>query len=252
MFNLGRFMRLAKAHWAEYWKTYAWFIGIGIMIHFVLLLLMLAGDGLRSMRTNSQQVVYYAGLFLTAPIFAARYFQAMARRESALIILMRPASVFEKWLLAFLVVAILYPIAYTMAFYVCNFPAYMIAQPVMRAVSTDISDYQLFFILTEPEPGALITVALSLTSYQAFGVLGSLYFKRMPFIKTLVIAFLILLVSIFISIIFDARVEQLMSYWINHSEHLTVRQWLYPFAWISVPALLWMACYFALNEREAA
>jgi hypothetical protein len=252
MFSFQRFARLAKAHWAEYRKTYAWFIGIGIMVHFVLLALMFAGSGLRAITNDAQEVIYYAGLFTTAPIFAARYFQAMARKEAALIVLMRPASTFEKWLLAFLFVTIFYPVAYTLAFYVCDLPPALLAQALGDTMSTAASEYRVYFILNDASLGQLISVALTLTIFQAFGVLGSLYFRAMPFIKTILTAFLVLLFSIFLTIVFSARPDNIYSYWTMARELSPAQQILYPLMWIALPLLLWLASYFALKEREAA
>jgi hypothetical protein len=261
MFNWQRFFLLANAHWTEYRKVYAWFIGIGIMIHFVLLLIMFTDNsGFRSLSTDGQKIIYFSGLFLTAPIFAARYFQLMSKRESALIILMRPASVFEKWLLAFLIVALLYSVVYTLAFYICNIPGWLIAQTQAQIVTTNTyapnyssEKYELFFVFKHVKnSGDLVGIALSLTILQAFAVLGSLYFRAMPFIKTLLFAFFILLVSIFVTVFFNGRVDSIFDYWGSHRALSSVQQIMYPFMWISLPALLWLSCYFALKEREVA
>lgn len=261
MFNWQRFLLLANAQWAEYRKAYAWFIGIGIMIHFVLLLIIfIDSNGFRSLSTDGQGVIYFCGLFLTAPIFAARYFQLMSKRESALIILMRPASVFEKWLLAFFVVALIYPVVYTLAFYICNIPGWLIAQAQGQIITTasyaekySSEKFELFFVLKHVKnSGDLVGIALSLTVLQAFAVLGSLYFRAMPFIKTLLFAFFILLVSIFVTVFFNGRVDSLFNYWGSQRALSGAQQITYPFMWISLPTLLWLSCYFALKEREVA
>ena len=261
MFNLQRFLLLANAHWTEYRKAYAWFIGIGIMIHFVLLLIIfIDNSGFRALSTEGQAAIYFSGLFLTAPIFAARYFQLMSKRESALIILMRPASVFEKWLLAFLVVALLYPVIYTLAFYICDIPAWLIAQAKAQIILTgnntekyDPEKYELFFVMKHfKNIGDLVGIALSLTVLQAFAVLGSLYFRAFPFIKTILFAFFILLVSIFITVLFNSRTDSIFNYWGSDRSLPALQQFMYPFMWISMPMLLWLSCYFALKEREVA
>ena len=261
MFNVQRFLLLANAHWTEYRKAYAWFIGIGLMIHFVILLIIFIDtQGFRALSTEGQGVIYFCGLFLTGPIFAARYFQLMSKRESALIILMRPASVFEKWLLAFMVVALLYPLIYTLAFYICNIPAWLIAKAQAQIATTDFysaksnpEKYELYFVFSHTKNmGNLVGIALSLSVLQAFAVLGSLYFRAMPFIKTLLFAFFILLVSIFIAALFNSRVDSIFNYWGSDRAMSALQQFMYPFMWISLPVLLWLSCYFALKEREVA
>jgi hypothetical protein len=273
MFNMQRFLRLANAHWAEYRKAYAWFIAIGIMVQFVLMLIIFSDwSGRPVLRTEVQGSIYYSGLFLTAPIFAARYFQLMSKRESALIILMRPASVFEKWLLAFIIVAVLYPIIYTLAFYVCNLPAallakaqaqnYLLLNPQTLDECNGASNcsnfyapekYDIFFIWTSFKSSQeLIPVFLMITVLQAFSVLGSLYFKAMPFIKTLLIAFFILLACILVTIVFGANPEGFFEAWRFVSFLEQPKGYIYLFTWIFVPSLLWLSCFFALKEREVA
>lgn len=269
MFNTERFLRLANAHRAEYRKAYAWFIGIGIIVHFVLLLIVLSiPNGFMGLSKEVQGIIYYTGLFLTAPIFAARYFQLMSKRESALIILMRPASIFEKWLLVFIVVAILYPIIYTLAFYVCNTPAWLLANAQAkqyalfnpsafsdRSYSSNIASksYDLFFVLSSFKSWKdFVQLFLTLTTVQAFAVLGSLYFKAMPFIKTILFGFFILLISIFIGTLFHSSPDGFLNLWTNNNSLQQQKQFVYLFAWLSVPSLLWLACFFALKEREVA
>lgn len=272
MFDPRRFLRLAHAQWAEQWRTYAWFIAICVLLHFVLCLIMLVGkDGYMAFSTTRQGGLFYAGLFLTAPIFSARYFQSLSERGPALLVLMRPATAFEKWLLAFVVVALLYPLVYSLAFEICNFPAHLIAkaqaaqrlQELMQQVTPGEDEqnwmkealtpenYQLYLPFSNDEDWrVLVTVFLSLGLLQAFAMLGSLYFRRMPFIKTLVTGFLVLLATIFVSEVTSADSTLFMGYWGGDAELSRWQGIFYPAAWLLVPSLLWLASFFALQERE--
>ena len=267
MFDLTRFLRLARAQWAEYRRTYAWFIGIGVIVHFVLLLVLLSGDdGHRMLTVDSQSAFYRIGLFLTAPIFAARYFQAMGRRESAGLLLMRPASKFEKWLLAVLVVAVLYPVVYSLAFYICNAPAALYAQAAAAQEDAARVAAELearLNSLSPPEFGIYhpgedfrtwrgVEFVLVLTSYQAFAVLGSLYFRTFPALKTIVAAFVLLLSMILVTTLAGGESRLFMDYWTNDRQLMPWQQVFFPFAWFAVPALMWLASLFALGEREVA
>jgi len=270
MFDFARFRRLAAAQWAEYRRAYAWFLGIGVIVHFVVVLIVLADDdGFRTLNTAGQGMIYFAGLVLTAPLFAGRYFQAMARRESALILLMRPASTFEKWLLFFLVAGVLYPIAYSLVFYICNLPGWWIAQGQAQEALLQLQgveeDRQYYAMQLAPENFALFRAwhpsdhwqvnvgwMLLLATIQGFAGLGSLYFKAMPFIKTILAAFLLLLLTILLPMVFGSRPGAFFSYWFEDDRLVTWQQWLFPAAWITIPALLWLACGFALREREIA
>lgn len=268
MFNLSRFLRLARAQWAEYRRTYAWFLGIGIIVHFVLLLVLLSGSGgFRVLTYDGQGAFYLVGLFLTAPLFAARYFQAMGRRESAGLLLMRPASVLEKWLLAFVVVAVLYPVAYSVAFQVCNAPATLLAEAAAAreaatAVAVDhgngvhsmaADDYRLFMPWSSFKTGSeAAELLLVLAIFQAFALLGSLYFRSFPALKTVVAAFVLMLLFILVDTVGGGQSSLFLGYWSAERELATWQQWLFPFAWFAVPGLLWLASLFALAEREVA
>jgi|SRR4249919_3624881 len=265
MFDFARFRRLAAAHWAEYRRAYAWFFGIGMIVQFVLVLIILSMPrGYTSLTTDGQGTIYFCGLFLTAPIFAGRYFQAMARRESALVLMMRPASIFEKWLLAIIVIALLYPLVYTLAFYVCDVPAWLIAksqaQHALALLPKDASEdatyllkpraYTLFFVWQTMRLPQLLACILMLVSSQAFAVLGSLHFRATPFIKTILAAFFVLLASIFLSAIFDSNPGAFFGFWDDRTRLAGWQMVFFPSVWFGVPSLLWLSCLSALRERE--
>lgn len=268
MFDPNRFLRLARAQWAEYWRTYAWFLGIGVIVHLVLLLVILSGSGgFRILTHDGQGAFYFTGLFLTAPLFAARYFQAMGRRESAGLLLMRPASVLEKWLLAFVVVAVFYPVAYSLAFQIGNAPATLLAEAAAAreaatAVAVDhgnamhslgSNDYRLFMPWGSFKTWSdAAQVLLFLTIFQAFAVLGSLYFRSFPALKTAVAAFVLMLFFILVDTVGGGQSQLFMGYWSSERELATWQQWFFPFAWFAIPGLLWLASLFALAEREVA
>lgn len=273
MFDSKRFLRLAAAHWAEQRKSYAWFIGVGIILHIVLLIILFAPEyGFTALKSNGQGVIYLGGLFLLAPIFAARYFQQMAHRQSALLLLMRPASVFEKWLLAVLLVVVAYPLAYTAAFYLCNIPAWMFAHSQAqqflseyaqkkvldgnvnyRLDSLKLSEFRLFFPFSgELKRSDLAELALTLTSLQAFAIFGSLYFRKSPFIKTLAAGFMILLATILVATVFKTNADLLLAYWSSERPMSDFQRVLFPLILIAVPLLLWFSTFLALREREVA
>ncbi len=274
MFDWSRFRRLAAAHWAEQRKAYAWFIGVGMILHIVLLIISLSGkNGFMSLSTDGQAAMYFVGMFSLAPIFAGRYFQQMARRQSALLVLMRPASVFEKWLLAVLVVVLAYPLAYSVAFYSLNIPAWLVAHAQAQQFFIDeaariklagpeagydlgrltISSFQLFLPSSRQLTwsGILLNI-VALSSLQAFAIFGSLYFRSAPFIKTLFAAFLMLLAMILVGTVFEANSELVFGYWHSDRPMSGFQRALFPLLWIAIPLLLWLSTFLALKEREIA
>lgn len=260
MFDLARFRRLLNAHWAEQWLAHAWFLGIGVMVHFVVTLIVLSGRP--SYSTEAQMVLFVTGLLLTAPLFAARCFQGLARPESALLFLMRPASGFEKWLLAFLMVMVFYPLAYALAFQVCHLPAWafeharvlaMNAQMLADGIEISPGEKPESFAFWHPwrfEEWLIPAVMLLMLSFvQSFAVLGSLWFRHLPLVKTLLAAFLLFLATLVLDEVFRSAAP-----WLEDFDRATAPWQMAHFlaVWFGIPLLLWLACYFAVRERELA
>jgi len=269
MLDRNRFLRLARAQFAEQWRGWAWFLA-GVLLLGVVVAIFLAFSGLDKFRTDSQEGFYYVGLYLFSPIFAGRFFLDMSNRASALLSLMRPASVFEKWLLAVLVVTVLWPLAYTLVFYVVDAPcaaiAYAQAKQVAAQAALEYAKnpipgdkpeafrpelYQLFV----PWGGwdgwrDAVQIGLWLLFAQGFAMFGSLYFRSVPFIKTLFSALLIVLVVALGAAMFDGNPELFLGYWDRTRPLADWQDLLYPALWFLAPAAFWLACYLGLRERE--
>lgn len=265
MFDPARFLRLARAQWAEQWRGWAWFLGVCVILHFVALLLMVSGShGFLELHLDAQRMLYFVGLFLTGPVFAGRYFQALAQRESAGVLLMRPASSFEKWLLALLVVLVAYPLAYSLAFQVLNLPSALYALGLKTAAAPldpndpgatwwSLQEYGVLWPWTAfAERGTFATTGLWLAIFTGFAVLGSLYFRALPFLKTLVVGFVVFLLLVLVVELLDGRPEQFFTWWIAEDPPAGWRAIFLPAAWLLVPGLLWLGALFALRERQVS
>ncbi|HTA64052.1 MAG TPA: hypothetical protein VK753_00985 [Xanthomonadaceae bacterium] len=271
MFELRRFTRLARAHWAESWRRYAWFLAAGVLLHGVISIVCFAEeDGFTAFDTHGQTGFYFTGLFVLTPIFASRYFLPMSNRASALLALMRPASTFEKWLLAALTVAVLYPLAYTLAFYLIDVPDQWLASaqarhqalhlaqeiarhPLRNGVDPFKPDYSLV------APWAMfgnwreaVGILLLLCSLQGIALFGSLYFRTVPLIKTVLSCLLLLLVCVLLSSAFHSRPDLVLGYWDRQRTLSSLQEILYPTLWLVFPGLFWLAGFLALKEREIA
>ena len=272
MFELRRFARLARAHWAESWRGYAWFLAAGMLLHLVISIICFAGEnGFISFDTDGQTRFYLMGLFVLTPIFACRYFLPMTTRASALLALMRPASVFEKWLLAVLTIAVLYPLAYTLAFYVIDVPDqwlafsqakhYALQQALDFARHPTGSKPNPFwpeqYRLMSPWPAlknwrAAVGILLLLGSLQGMAVFGSLYFRTVPFIKTVLSCLLLFLVTMMLSTALQSSPQLVLGYWGHHPPLSSLQGIFYPALWLAFPGLFWLASFLALKDREIA
>lgn len=263
MFDLLRFRRLAAVHWAEHGRGYLWFLGIGVAVHACVWLLLTSGGSHAERYDDSTQILtFVGGYLLSSLLFAGRYYATLARPESTLTFLMRPASAPEKALLAFLVVAMLYPLAYTLAFQVCNLPGALIGEAARDVVIEskeraglgsylEHMTYGPFFpFAADISPWFELDLFLSSTALQALVLAGALYFRRMAWLKTLVALFVLVVIAIpLLATLTDAAPGQL--FWSQSragpTPVLLAWKWV---LWLGVPALFWASTYFLLRERE--
>lgn len=257
MFDWQRFLRLARAHWAEYRKAYLWFFGIGIVVHACVWLVATSGGAHAEVFSNgTQSAVYYVGYVASGVLFAGRYFEALGTRESALSVLMRPASGFEKFLLAFLIVGVLYPIAYTLAFQVCNLPAAMLARAANAASKHPLtgpypfSDFTPYFpFVSQKRGGGELALFLAVSALQALMVCSSLHFKRMAMLKGFMLAFVLWLLMMLLAAVVDGNPDRLFAIWSQADMPVVLRAWSW-LVWLGVPVLLWASACFLIRERE--
>jgi hypothetical protein len=272
MLDGNRFGRLARAHFAEQRRGYAWFLAAGLLIQVLVSILYAVGeDGLIGFKADTQQGYYLSGLYLLGTIFAGRYFLGMGQRAPALLALMRPASVLEKWLLAALVVLLAYPIAFTIGYFLVDIPVDLVAAAQAQAragqqlalwqhhavgsrpAAFDAHDYRLF--LPWEAFGTwrqAVAMLLWLSSLYGLSMFGSLYFRAVPFIKSLLAALLFVLLVALCSEWLGGDASLVLNYW-EHPRYLRPAQEIgYAMLWIGFPGALWLACYRALREREIA
>ncbi len=263
MFDLRLFRRLAAVHRAEHGRSYLWFLGIGIVVHACVWLLVTAGGtNAETYQDDVQAFIFIAGYLLSSLLFAGHYYAALARPESTLTFLMRPASALEKTLLALLVVGVFYPLAYTLAFQVCNVPGAVIGEAARDALLASKAQanqvaylknmaYGPFLPFTaNGSPWLELDLFLGGTALHALVLAGALHFRQMAWLKTLVVLFVLLVLALpLLAIVTDASPGQL--FWSASKDGptppLLAWKWV---LWLGVPLLFWASTYFFLRERE--
>ncbi|MFN7153153.1 MAG: hypothetical protein ACK4OE_05635 [Acidovorax sp.] len=261
-FSAARFLHLSKAQWAEQRRQYLGHMLVVGMLAVVVLLFMLVLASGREFPTWIQQVLYLWGLFFTGFVFAARYFEAMARRESALLTLMRPASVFEKWLLCVLVVAVLYPLCYSLLFLAFTWPVRQIVLAIgaldFPSNGFDAAKHALFVPMWPHSHDSSVFSArqqvgflIALWALQALAVAGSLYFRRAAMLKTMALVFVLFLMTILVSATARASGTVLLAWWSfsNTSVSIAVHA-INATLWLVLPLLLWLQAYLHLRDKE--
>jgi hypothetical protein len=274
-FNGQRFGRLLRAHWAEQYRSTVWFFGMCAIVFLVLSLLLFSTAGYHGFEHGAQMACFYGGLFVTGGIYAARYFDGVARKETALLILMRPASTFEKWLLAAIVVLVLYPLAYTLVYTLLNAPLVWIAKAQALAESLREPEmhsyykpeqYDLFVpFLSKGEdrwslPERALVQSLILVVFacvQGYCVASSLYFKKNAMLKMVLVAFLLTIIYALFCAVTKSNPAAIAMVWAasfgETHEAMRMQDKVMAFGlWFATPVLLWTCAYFHLKEREVA
>ena len=259
--NWQRFACLAVAHWAEQRRHYLGYLLVLAILYAVLLLLTLGVSSFKAFDAEVQAAFYFSGLFLTGYVFAGRYFDGIAQRESALLILMRPASVLEKWALCVLVVGVLYPLAYSALFLLMSWPVLQLVVFVRPLISEGVVSLDKYFLFVPWWPHGAEHAVISLRAQmglwialwagQAFVLAGTLYFRKAGMLKALVVGFALFVLTALWIVVTGARTESLFVWWSLDAEVFT--PWLHglnALVWIVVPGLLWGLVYVNLQEKE--
>ncbi|MDO5625220.1 MAG: hypothetical protein Q4G71_11080 [Pseudomonadota bacterium] len=263
-FEPRRWLRLARAQGAEQARALGFFLlGVGV-VHALLAGAAIAASEGRALDVSAQSVVFTAGLLFSGYLYAHRVLAPLHQRETALVYLMRPASVLEKWLLLAVTLLVVYPLAYTLVFAVVYAPAGALAYRVALADALSRqpagslphwSEYVLYLpwlsrALT-PEArvdGLWFIVYAAMQGYLATTLA---YFGQRAAFKTLVLGLALFFITLLVLVLTLGDGPQVLLAWLDDDAHLTAAQTALTLVfWLGVPALLWLAALAALRERD--
>jgi hypothetical protein len=265
VFSWRRFLQLLSAHWSESRKRYMGFLLMASLVNVILLLAFINDPSHKYLmfQYEIQTAWFTVGLFVTGSIFAGTHFRQLADPGAELILLMRPASVYEKWLLSVLVVSVLYPLIYTALYCLLNYPVVQLAKywhqaiPDCRDCHTDFS---LFFPLLSnglprageeiagPTVGTQLFVLQLFWTVQALLLAGTVFFRQSAVLRTALVMFLL-----WIGLLAHLPAP-VMAFWLT-----TSREWAMlsttelALSALTLPVLLlllWTTLLFNLRERE--
>ncbi|HLZ89987.1 MAG TPA: hypothetical protein VKQ52_22195 [Puia sp.] len=197
LFSFTRWRLLLAKHWIENRRRYILsLLAIGglLTIWCGFLIIM---DAYAPLDVNMQFAAYFVGLFLTGALYSSMLFADLGTKKEALPWLSLPASHLEKLLCALLFGTFLFFIAYTLVFYLVDIPMVEWANSILRNHPRNwpntnirippVSIYNIFTGDGAPIPEKEDHLFLSFYfAVQAAFLLGSIYFPRYAFIKTVV------------------------------------------------------------------
>jgi hypothetical protein len=220
---------------------------------------------------NMQAITYFVGLFLTGCLFASMQFNDLGDGPKGIAYLLVPASLFEKLLTALLFSVVLYFICYTAVYYVVDFIMVKVSNSMMLARFEDhksgsYSPQEIINVFVSPfsSVNLFFYVLIIYFSIQSIFLLGSVYFAKYSYIKTLIWGLIVFLVLVFWE---HKIVESFMphgSFYLPFTKYrvtengkdLMVRlpEWMSSIMLFlmmyTLPPILWIVTYFRLKEKE--
>jgi hypothetical protein len=191
-FSLKRFQSLVLKQWADNKKRYTLavlaFIGL-LTVWFAFSLLM--PDDQVPMSHDVQQTTFFFLLFVTGTLYASLYFSELSSRTKAGNFLLIPASTFEKLLCGIFYSALIFPLVFIAAFYLADSLMVAVANGVYmsREETSVINIFTVDFFRFNGHRN--LNFFLFFLSLQSLFLLGSVYFRKYNFVKTIISCFII-------------------------------------------------------------
>jgi hypothetical protein len=269
-FSFKRFSLLVSKHWADNKRRY----GLSVMAFFGLLFTwfvftVLTGFDDVPMGRAVQTITYFFALFAVGTFYSSQYFSDLGSRAKGINFLLVPASAFEKLLCALLYTVVLFFVVFTVTYYAVDLIMVGIAKalPIKSTTGSQPAVANVFdIVLLSFNKDTTLNFLFFFFTVQAAFLLGSVYFERYSFIKTIIACFVT--GFIFFCLLYflneqvlpnggfhsgfftsylvredgvNDRLVQLPS-WIGHLFRILVMYAAAPF--------LWIVTYFRLKEKQ--
>jgi hypothetical protein len=186
-FSGKRFTLLVAKHWADNKKRYGLSVlaFIGLLIAWFVFVILIEENN--PMDHDIQQVTYFLSLFAVGTFYASQYFRDLGSKAKGINFLLVPASAFEKILCSLLYTVIFFFITFTAVFYLVDFLMVIVSNTF---AGTDVTVTNIFNVILFQFSGDLtVRFLFFFFSIQSAFLLGSVYFEKYSFIKTIIIGF---------------------------------------------------------------
>lgn len=252
IFSFSRFGNLFRKHTAEHYKTYLMSVVVlaGILVAFIGFHNAL---DLRPMEVDVQYDIFVVTFFLCGALFTSSIFTDVSNPKRAIATLTLPTSHFEKFLVKWIYSYIFFPVIFAAIFY-------MVMIPMQALVQSEGNRMELLNILVEKD---IVNVFLFFSAIQAIYMMGAIMFRKLSFIKTSFISFIIVMIFFvlntkFLELILGVHVvsgfpfsyagitEDDGSYNIYAGGKVEL---LFVMA-VALAVIFWMAAYFRLKEKQ--
>lgn len=269
-FSFKRFLLLVLKHWADNKKRYGLSVlaFVGLLITWFVFTMLTGFDDI-PMGRGVQQVTFFLTLFAVGTFYASQYFNDLGSRSRGINFLLVPASAFEKLLCSLLYTVVLFFVVFTIAYYLVDTLMVAIANifPGTEKLAKKPSVINVFKVtLLRFNRDATINFLLFFFSIQSAFLLGSVYFQKYSFIKTVICGFVAGFVLFCLMYFFNEQLLPngdfhrgfLTSYRVHVdgvNDHLVqVPGWIgevFRFLIMyAVAPFLWIVTYYRLKEKQ--
>jgi len=220
------------------------------------------------MQQEIQILTFFFSLFGTGAFYASQYFRDLGSRAKGINFLLVPASAFEKILCSILFTVVIFFSVFTAAFYVVDILMVTISKQFLT--SHDPIRQQgvinVFRAAILPFDGmSTVNVMLIFFGVQSIFLLGSVYFAKYSFIKTVISGFVVFFVVFcLIYLLYEhlmprgGYVGVFTSYRVtvmNNDDHLVqlpgwVGEMLRFIVMYAITPFLWVVSYYRLKEKQ--
>jgi len=268
-FSVRRFTLLVVKHWADNKKRYSLsvlaFIGL-LITWFVFTML---ADFNTLMGRELQQITFFLTLFAVGTFYASQYFNDLGSRAKGITFLLVPASAFEKLLCSLLYTVVLFFVVFVAAYFVVDVLMVAIAKAISgTATTTEKPTVANVFevILLRFNRDSTVNFLLFFFSVQSVFLLGSVYFEKYSFIKTIISGFVACFLLFCIMYLFSEQLlpggdypQGFLTSYRVHVDGVNDRLIQLP-RWIgevfrfllmyAVAPFFWLVTYFRLKEKQ--
>lgn len=214
IFDFNRYTNLIRRQWINFGKVYLMTLGIitGLFISFYGFFLWNSLDAfniadIRGMLDFRIFLFVIVGL-LFVTIIASTYFSSLGDKSKAIFELLIPASAVEKFLTAIFYTFILPILSFCLLFFIVDFAfvsyerqlfADFIALEMSKSSDIKATDFFRYFFVM-PFPSQLYLMCFLPVVLSSLFLLGSIYFSKFQYIKTMISLFIYLFVFVFMMI----------------------------------------------------
>ncbi len=266
-FNIQRFSLLLKRQWLEFGKIYliSLLVALGVIITFYAFTFYgsIVDHKIRYNSINFREPLFLIFGFMFISIISSSYFAHMGQKPKAIIDLMIPTSVFEKFLAGVLFTGVLSVVSFILIFYITDWAFISKLRSVFpNSVESVINDNGVevkkdliqYFFTKNDEASNFIPIYFTPLFTTSIFLLGSIYFNKFHYIKTAISVMIFSGIWTLIMVksgqlLFDNRVPIKMENNQMHNSKDFAELWL-SVALVALTLIFWGFTYLRLKEKE--